>query len=197
MLRGGASQCERLASPAGFEPATCGLEIRCCYPAELRGHRLRVLVPSSLSFAAAQIGAWPSTTGGRRSRPKSSRMTMFGVSTGALHHSIKSVHKTAKTIDETINLDFGFIGATSSAALRARLTEGMPVGDSAAGLVADSRTMDAFPSVRCIAPRCARSPNRKMGGSCKSPALDELCAIRAVARWKLFASHQFRVNVYC
>src|SRR5262249_45735856 len=26
-----------LASPAGFEPATCGLEIRCCYPAELRG----------------------------------------------------------------------------------------------------------------------------------------------------------------
>ena len=28
----------RLASPAGFEPATCGLEIRCCYPAELRGH---------------------------------------------------------------------------------------------------------------------------------------------------------------
>src|SRR5262245_42299628 len=26
-----------MASPAGFEPATCGLEIRCCYPAELRG----------------------------------------------------------------------------------------------------------------------------------------------------------------
>src|SRR5262249_20282605 len=26
-----------MASPAGLEPATCGLEIRCCYPTELRG----------------------------------------------------------------------------------------------------------------------------------------------------------------
>src|SRR5262245_4665829 len=37
-----------VASPAGFEPATCGLEIRCCYPAELRG---RVVIQVVSTFA--------------------------------------------------------------------------------------------------------------------------------------------------
>src|SRR6266511_1044689 len=48
-----------LASPAGFEPATCGLEIRCCYPTELRGRdgqllpqdRLRLPAPHRPAFA--------------------------------------------------------------------------------------------------------------------------------------------------
>src|SRR5262249_10627194 len=42
-----------LASPAGFEPATCGLEIRCCYPTELRGRDGEAFTPRSPSSASA------------------------------------------------------------------------------------------------------------------------------------------------
>src|SRR5262249_55896136 len=42
-----------LASPAGFEPATCGLEIRCCYPTELRGRDGQAFTPRSPSSASA------------------------------------------------------------------------------------------------------------------------------------------------
>src|SRR6516164_1962826 len=45
-----------LASPAGLEPATCGLEIRCCYPTELRGRDGEAFTPRSPSSASAAKG---------------------------------------------------------------------------------------------------------------------------------------------
>src|SRR5262249_52597864 len=41
-----------VASPAGFEPATCGLEIRCCYPTELRGRDRKLLPQDRLHLPA-------------------------------------------------------------------------------------------------------------------------------------------------
>ena len=49
-----------MASPAGFEPATCGLEIRCCYPAELRGRDRKLLPQERLHLPAPQ---WVAPTG--------------------------------------------------------------------------------------------------------------------------------------
>src|SRR5262245_35872661 len=46
-----------LASPAGLEPATCGLEIRCCYPAELRGRDRKLLPQERLHLPAPQRAA--------------------------------------------------------------------------------------------------------------------------------------------
>ena len=45
-----------MASPAGLEPATCGLEIRCCYPAELRGRYAKLLPQERLHLPAPQRG---------------------------------------------------------------------------------------------------------------------------------------------
>jgi hypothetical protein len=47
-----------MASPAGFEPATCGLEIRCCYPAELRGRAERLL-PKIVAAGQRRKGIGP------------------------------------------------------------------------------------------------------------------------------------------
>src|SRR5436190_3252458 len=44
-----------LASPAGFEPATCGLEIRCYYPAELRGRDPQLLSQDRVAPPAAAL----------------------------------------------------------------------------------------------------------------------------------------------
>src|SRR5690348_14006333 len=46
-----------VASPAGLEPATCGLEIRCCYPAELRGRDRKLLPQERLHLPAPQRAA--------------------------------------------------------------------------------------------------------------------------------------------
>src|SRR5215469_16332403 len=43
-----------VASPAGLEPATCGLEIRCCYPAELRGRDLKAFTQDRRCLPAAR-----------------------------------------------------------------------------------------------------------------------------------------------
>jgi hypothetical protein len=55
-----------MASPAGLEPATCGLEIRCCYPAELRGRDGEAFTPRAPSSASAAMGGadgYPRTGG--------------------------------------------------------------------------------------------------------------------------------------
>src|SRR5216117_3340012 len=60
-----------VASPAGLEPATCGLEIRCCYPAELRGRDLKAFTEDRLCLPAA----------GRRSFPRPElRQAMLDIS---------------------------------------------------------------------------------------------------------------------
>src|SRR5262249_54229334 len=51
-----------VASPAGFEPATCGLEIRCCYPTELRGRDGQAFTPRSPSSASAATPGFCRTT---------------------------------------------------------------------------------------------------------------------------------------
>src|SRR5215468_1251707 len=51
-----------VASPAGFEPATCGLEIRCCYPTELRGRDGQAFTPRSPSSASAATAGFCRTT---------------------------------------------------------------------------------------------------------------------------------------
>ena len=53
-----------VASPAGFEPATCGLEIRCCYPAELRGRDGEAFTPRSASSASAATAGFRRTACG-------------------------------------------------------------------------------------------------------------------------------------
>src|SRR5262245_23296199 len=45
-----------VASPAGLEPATCGLEIRCCYPAELRGRGGTLVAQEEAAAPAARAG---------------------------------------------------------------------------------------------------------------------------------------------
>jgi hypothetical protein len=52
-----------MASPAGLEPATCGLEIRCCYPAELRGRDRKLLPQERLHLLAPQWAAPTDTRG--------------------------------------------------------------------------------------------------------------------------------------
>src|SRR5262249_38527333 len=53
-----------VASPAGFEPATCGLEIRCCYPTELRGRDGEAFTPRSPSSASAATPGFSRTARG-------------------------------------------------------------------------------------------------------------------------------------
>src|SRR5258707_15345726 len=55
-----------VASPAGLEPATCGLEIRCCYPAELRGRDRKLLPQDRLHLPAPQRAAPTGSPADRR-----------------------------------------------------------------------------------------------------------------------------------
>src|SRR5436309_10587012 len=57
--QGFASRQSEVASPAGLEPATCGLEIRCCYPAELRGRDLKAFTEERLCLPAAGRHSFP------------------------------------------------------------------------------------------------------------------------------------------
>src|SRR6266545_4542292 len=61
--QGFASRQSEVASPAGLEPATCGLEIRCCYPAELRG-RAGKLLPKIVSAGQRRKGVGHRTSEG-------------------------------------------------------------------------------------------------------------------------------------
>src|SRR5258708_21861331 len=55
-----------VTSPAGLEPATCGLEIRCCYPAELRGRDRKPLPQDRLHLPAPQRAAPTGSPADRR-----------------------------------------------------------------------------------------------------------------------------------
>jgi hypothetical protein len=59
-LKMSAKALKVLASPAGLEPATCGLEIRCCYPTELRGRDRKLLPQDRRRLPAPQ---WPASSG--------------------------------------------------------------------------------------------------------------------------------------
>src|SRR5262249_8072858 len=67
-----------VASPAGFEPATCGLEIRCCYPTELRGRAGQAFTPRSPSSAsAATPGFCPTARGSAALAARGDAWTFF------------------------------------------------------------------------------------------------------------------------
>src|SRR5437899_9654447 len=74
--QGFASRQSEVASPAGLEPATCGLEIRCCYPAELRGRDRKLLPQERLHLPAPQ---WVLPTGSPADRRHGASGAMLGL----------------------------------------------------------------------------------------------------------------------
>src|SRR5215470_11888640 len=68
-----------MASPAGFEPATCGLEIRCCYPTELRGRDGEAFTPRSPSSASAATAAFAGWPGDRRIKRAPAMPGLFSI----------------------------------------------------------------------------------------------------------------------
>src|SRR5262249_58259278 len=92
-----------LASPAGFEPATCGLEIRCCYPAELRGRDGEAFTPRSPSSASAAMAGFDRTArgsaawGGCRRWPDFSPSSLSArCETGVISHRHEGTHPREK-----------------------------------------------------------------------------------------------------
>src|SRR5262249_8855204 len=94
-----------LASPAGFEPATCGLEIRCCYPTELRGRDGEAFTPRSPSSASAAKGRLlpnrPPISGMSRCRRRVG-IFPYGLSarceTGVISHDHESKHPSENAL---------------------------------------------------------------------------------------------------
>src|SRR5712691_5083641 len=75
--QGFASRQSEVASPAGLEPATCGLEIRCCYPAELRGRDRKLLPQERLHLPAPQRAAPTGSPADRRHGQAPAMLALF------------------------------------------------------------------------------------------------------------------------
>src|SRR5262245_17311320 len=89
-----------LASPAGLEPATCGLEIRCCYPTELRGRDGEAFTPRSPSSASAARGGLspdrPPINGMSGCRRRSGIFLSARCETGVISNEHESKHPREK-----------------------------------------------------------------------------------------------------